>query len=97
MLSLVELCELSLDGMKDAEGAPVGRMTAAQTINHIELVSLDICKFVTPHFIGDILEMEAQVIYVDVKKGLAYIQAEAKSVSLDGIDSGHSEAAQFEG
>ena len=97
MLSIVELCELSLDSMKDADGAPVGRMTAAQTINHIELVSLDICKFVTPHFIGDILEMEAQVIYVDVKKGFAYIQAEAKSVSLDSTASGNSDSAQFEG
>jgi acyl-CoA hydrolase len=48
-------------------------MSAAQTINHVELVSLDICKFVKPHFIGEILDMEAKVIYVDVKKGLAYV------------------------
>ncbi len=58
-------------------------MSASETINHVELVSLDICKFVKPHFIGEILDIEAQVIYVNVKKGLAYVQVEANSQSLD--------------
>mmetsp|Transcript_28315 Transcript_28315/g.37796 ORF Transcript_28315/g.37796 Transcript_28315/m.37796 type:complete len:112 (+) Transcript_28315:1064-1399(+) len=57
-------------------------MRASETIKHVELVQMEICKFVQPHFVGQLLELQAKVIYVDQKKGLAYVQVESKSVDL---------------
>jgi len=57
-------------------------MKASETIKHAELLSMEICKFVQPHHVGQLLEIRARVIYVDQKKGLAYVQVESHSVNL---------------
>ena len=79
---MIELCELSLEGKLDEEGAPVKQMVASEVSKHIELMSLDICKFVKPHFVGQVLELQSKVTYVDQKKGLAYVQVESNSFDL---------------
>lgn len=48
-------------------------MRAVESTEHICLQSIDICNFLTPHYIGNILELRAKVIYTDPKKGLAYV------------------------
>ena len=79
ILSVIEHIELSTKGQKDAEGTEIPLMTAVEMTKHLELISLDICKFETSHFIGEIIELAARIIYVDPKKGLAYVQVESES------------------
>ena len=76
---MIELCELSLHGQKDANGAAVPLMPASESVKHIHLASTDICKFYQPTFVGQIFEIQSKVIYVDPKKGLAYVQVESHS------------------
>ena len=45
ILSMIELCELSLHGQKDANGAAVPLIPASESVKHIHLASTDICKF----------------------------------------------------
>ena len=52
ILSIVELCELSMLGQVDTDGNAIPPMRAAETIKHVRLVSMEICKFVQPHYIG---------------------------------------------
>ena len=66
----------------DDEGNPVAPNKAAETTKHVQLVSMEICKFVQPHYVGQLLELQARVIYVDQKKGLAYVQVLSESVDL---------------
>ena len=54
-------------------------MPAAEETKHLELMSLDICKLEKSHQIGEVIELAARIIYVDTKKGLAYVQVESES------------------
>ena len=47
ILSIVELCELSLLDGKDEDGNPLPPMRAVDTIKHVNLVQMEICKFIS--------------------------------------------------
>lgn len=46
MLSIIELCELSIAGQTDAEGNKLPLLTANETVKHVSVVSMDMCRFV---------------------------------------------------
>ena len=80
ILSVIELCELSVYDKQDAEiGETAAKMTAMDCTKLISLLSMDICKFVIKHNIGHLMEMQAVVTYVDPKKGLAYVQVQSRT------------------
>ena len=79
ILSVIEHLELSMKGQKDADGNEIPLMTADELTEHFELISLDICKFEKSHYIGEIIEHTARIIYADPKKGLVYVQVESES------------------
>ena len=71
---MVELCELSLEGVIDPEtGKEIPKMRAMDSIKLIKLDTIDICNFKIPHLINHTLQLHAEVTYVDPKKGLAYV------------------------
>lgn len=65
-LSVLELCELS---MKEDNKIP----DAAVLSTKIQQVSIDNVGFAHPILVGDVLSLKAKIIYVDTKKGLAYV------------------------
>ena len=82
-----------MKGQKDADGNEVPLMTAVEMTNHLELISLDICKFEKSHHIGEIIELSARIIYADPKKGLVYVQVESDSYDPATSMEGGSKAA----
>ena len=84
ILSVLELCELSQKGTVDADGNEIV-MDSVTLSKHIRMQSLDITKFTTPIFVGEILELKAKVIYSDPKSGRVYLMIEKKT--LDPIES----------
>ena len=78
-LSVLELCELSQKNTVDADGNPVKVMDSATLSEHIRLDSVDIAKFTKMILIGEILSLEAKVIYSDPKSGRVYVQIEVQT------------------
>ena len=71
--------------MVDADGNPVKIMDSATASEHIRLSSVDIAKFENQVVVGEILALEAKVIYSDPKSGRVYVQIE--KLTLDPIKS----------
>ena len=54
-------------------------MDSATLSEHIRLDSVDIAKFTKMILIGEILSLEAKVIYSDPKSGRVYVQIEVQT------------------
>ena len=53
---------------------------AADVFHHFNMVNMDTVSFIAPVKIGDILKMEAKVIFADPKTGLVRVRASASTM-----------------
>ena len=79
-LSVLELCEISQKNSVDADGNPVEVLNCAKNSEKISVHSLNVCKFETPLWLGQLLILRSKVIYVDPKKGKVYVQVTENTV-----------------
>ena len=61
-----------------SDGEPM--KAAADVFHHFSLVNMDTVSFIAPVRVGDILKMEAKVIFADPKKGLVRVRACASTM-----------------
>ena len=55
---MIELCELSQEGVIDIEtGSGITKMSAMEATKLIHLETIDICNFIILHFMNYILEL----------------------------------------
>ena len=96
MLCMIELCELSQEGVIDPEtGEEIPKMRAMESTKFIHLDSVDICNFMISHYTGHILEMQAEITYTDPKKGLAYVQVSSRDKDIVNSSTATSDQSQL--